>query len=147
MTNTPTKKFRELVAGDLSVSGMMRGPTPKAQAGSAMGEIKWQLEYKSQWRHTKLTLAPRIFPSSKICHVCLRRNAKLKRERERRCPSCESRHDRNLNPAMNLRNLILPPGRGPMLRDGRAMAGGSSPGETVSNDRRTAQLSLWEGDR
>ena len=51
------------------------------------------------------------------------------------------------NAAMNLRNLILPPGRGPMHRDRRAMAGASSAVETVANVRRTAQLSLWDGDR
>ena len=147
MTNTLTKKFRELVAEDLNVLGMMRGPTPKAQADSAMGEIRRQLEYKSRWRYTKLTLAPRSFPSSKICHVCQHRNAKLKREREWLCPNCGSRHERNLNAAMNLRNLILPPGRRPMLRDGGAMAGASIAGETAPNDRRTAQLSLWEDDR
>ena len=102
-----------------------------------MGVMRRQLEYKSRWKHTKLT--PRSFPSSKIFHVSLHRNAKLKREREWRCPNCGSRHERSLNAAVNLRNLILPPGRGPMLRDGRAIDGASSAGGTVSHDRRTGE--------
>ena len=36
-------------------------------------------------------------------------NAKLKRERI--LPHCATRHDRNLNAAINLRNLIMPVGR------------------------------------
>ena len=39
-------------------------------------------------------------------------NAKLKRERMWTCPNCETQHDRNLNAAINLRNLIMPAGRG-----------------------------------
>ena len=39
-------------------------------------------------------------------------NANLKREPRWTCPSCGTRHDRNLNAAINLRNLIMPEGRG-----------------------------------
>ena len=46
-----------------------------------MGEIARQIAYKAQWRHTDLTQAPKIFPSSKTCSACQYRNAKLKRER------------------------------------------------------------------
>ena len=52
------------------------------------------------------------FPSSKTCSACGTVNAKLKRERMWNCPSCATRHDRNLNAAVNLRNLIMPSGRG-----------------------------------
>ena len=48
------------------------------------------------------------FPSSKTCSACGTVNAKLKRERMWTCPSCGVRHDRNLNAAINLRNLIMP---------------------------------------
>ena len=70
MTNRLTKKYKALVIEDLNVAGMMRGPTPKAQADASMGEIRRQLEYKPIWRHTDLTLAPRSFPSSKTCSSC-----------------------------------------------------------------------------
>ena len=45
--------------------------------------------------------------------------AKLKRQRFWQCPSCTAIHDRNLNAAVNLRELLtLPADGGTMLRDG-----------------------------
>ena len=143
MTNTLTRKFKHLVIEDLNISGMMQGPTPKAQADSAMGEIRRQIEYKCRWRHAELTRAHRLFPSSKICHVCQHPNAKLKRERYWTCPTCKAGHERNQNATINLGRLILPPGRGPMLRDGKALAGAPRADETSPVERRTAQLTLW----
>ena len=138
MTNTLTKKYSHLVAEDLNVSGMMQGRTPAAQADAAMGEIARQIAYKAQWRHTSLTKAARTFPSSKTCNACQYRNAKLKRERYWTCPRCGASHERNQNAAMNLKNLLTPPGRGEELRDGKALADASSVGETGPDDRRTA---------
>ena len=68
-------------------------------------------------------------------------NAKLKRERRWQCPACQTVHDRNLNAAVNLRNLLtLPTGSGVMLRDWKALAADSLCRETGPSDRRTAQL-------
>ena len=146
MTNTLTKKYQLLVIEDLNVSGLMRGHTPKAQADAGMSEIRRQLEYKAPWRHTDLVIAPRFFPSSKICSSCQHHNAKTKRERYWTCESCGVRHERNQNAAINLKSL-LPPGRGPMLRNGKALAGASNAGETGPNDRRTAPPSLRRRQR
>ena len=88
MTSTVTRKFSELVIEDLNVAGLMRGNTPRAQADAGMGDIKRQLIYKGQWRHTRVTLASVWFPSSKTCNVCGTVNRKLKRERMWTCPSC-----------------------------------------------------------
>ena len=115
MTSTVTRKLSELVIEDLNVAGLMRGNTPRAQADAGMGDIKRQLIYKGQWRHTRVILAPMWFPSSKTCNACGTVNRNLKRERMWTCPSCATRHDRNLNAAINLRNLIMPAGRS---RDG-----------------------------
>ena len=147
MTNTVTRKFGELVIEDLNIAGMMRGPTPRAQADAGMGEIKRQLIYKSNWRFTRVTMAPVWYPSSKTCSNCGTVNAKLKRERNWRCGSCGTHHDRNLNGAINLRNLILPPGRGPTLRDGPALTLPSGDGETDPGDRRTAPQTLRDLQR
>ena len=146
MTSTLMKKYSTLVIEDLNVRGMMHGTTPKAQADASMGQIRRQLEYKGPWRHTEIVVARRDFPSSKLCHVCQYRNAKLKRERHWTCAGCGTRHERNLNAAKNLRNL-LPPGRGLMLRDGKALAAASSGGETGPEDRRTAPPGPWVRQR
>ena len=137
MTHALTRKYNILVVEDLNVRGMMQGRTPKAQADASMGEIRRQLEYKCNWRHTDLIIAHRFFPSSRICSSCQAYNEKVKRERYWTCGNCGTRHERNVNAAINLRNL-LPPGGGPMLRDGEALAGAVSAGETAPNDRRTA---------
>ena len=145
MTNTVTRKFRELVIEDLTVAGMMRGITPRAQPDAGMGEVKWQLIYKSLWRHTAVTLAPVWYPSSKTCSACRAVNAKLKRERTWTCGNRGTSHDRNVNATLNLRDLILPPGRGSTLRDGPALAIPQRKGETSPNDRRTAPSYPREG--
>ena len=137
MTRNLVNRYSVLVVEDLNVAGMMRGPTPKAQADSAMGEIRRQLYYKSKWHNTDLKAASGDFPSSKLCSNCQYCNAKLKRERFWTCPQCGTTHERNLSAPLNLKNL-LPPGRGPTLLDGKALASGTTAGETSPNDRRTA---------
>ena len=141
MTSTLVNKFQSLVIEDLNIKGMMSGMTPKAQADAGMGEVRRQLLYKGEWHHCKVVLADRFYPSSKTCSACGVVNAKLKRERRWRCGHCGVTHERNLNAAVNLRNLLtLPSGRGVTLRDGKALAAGSPCRETGPDDRRTAPL-------
>lgn len=68
------------------------------------------------------------YPSSKTCSGCGVVNAKLQREREWECENCGARHDRNVNAAISLRNLIAPPVMGEVLRDGRVPAVGGNAG-------------------
>ena len=139
MTSKLVNKYRTLVIEDLNVRGMMAGLTAKAQADAGMGEIRRQLMYKGRWHHCEVVVADRYYPSSKTCSACGVINAKLKRERRWRCGSCGTDHDRNLNAAVNLRNLLtLPSGRGVTLRDGKALATGKTYRETGPDDRRTA---------
>ena len=139
MTSTLVNKFKSLVIEDLNIKGMMAGLTPKAQADAGMGEVRRQLLYKGEWHHCDVVLADRYYPSSKTCSACGIVNAKLKRERHWRCGHCGATHERNLNAAVNLRNLLtLPSGRGVTLRDGKALAAGLPCRETGPDDRRTA---------
>ena len=108
-----------------------------------MASLTRQLLYKSQWRHCNVVLAPRFYPSSKLCSNCQTVNVKLKRERYWQCEACGTHHERNLNAAVNLRDLLaLLPSVGGTLRDGKALAVGTPNGETGPNDRRTATLSM-----
>ena len=143
MTSAVVHKFQNVVIEDLNVKGMMQGKTPKAQADSGMGEIKRQIIYKGQWHHCEVQLAHRFYPSSKTCSNCQTVNAKLKREPTWQCSNCGTVHDRNINAAVNLRNLLtLPAGSGVTLRDGKALAAGPTSGETSPSDRRTATQRL-----
>ena len=147
MTSALVHKYRTLVIEDLNVRGMMAGLTPKAQADAGMGELRRQLVYKGQWHHCKVVLADRYYPSSKTCSACGVVNARLKRERRWRCGSCGTDHDRNLNAAVNLRNLLtLPSGRGATLRDGKALAIGETYRETDLDDRGTAPPEIHSGN-
>ena len=119
ITSELVSKFQNLVIEDLHVKGMMQGRTPKAQADAAMASLKRQLLYKGQWRHCTVILAPRFYPSSKLCSNCHTVNAKLKRERYWQCPTCGTHHERNHNAAANLRDMLaLLPSVGGTLRDG-----------------------------
>ena len=139
MTAELVKKFQALAIEDLNVRGMMAGRTPKAQADAGMGEIRRQIVYKGKWHHCEVVLAHRFYPSSKTCSACGVVNAKLKRERHWQCQACGTTHERNVNAAVNLRNLLtLPAGSGATLRDGKALAAGPPCCETGPNDRRTA---------
>ena len=148
MTSQLVHKFQNLVIEDLNVAGMMHGKTPKAQADSGMGEIKRQLIYKGDWHHCEVQIAHRFYPSSKTCSNCQNVNAKLKREPTWQCSNCGTVHDRNINAAVNLRNLLtLPAGSGVMLRDGKALAAGLTSSETSPSDRRTATQRLRPAQR
>ena len=118
---------------------MTTNPEPQAQADASLGEIKRQIIYKGQGHHCEVQLAHQFYPSSKTYSNCSNVNAKLKREPRWQCPSCGMNHDRNINAAVNLRELLtLPPGSGVKLRDGKALTVGTPHGET-SPDQRACQ--------
>ena len=129
MTSTVTRKFSELVIEDLNVAGLMRGNTPRAQADAGMGDIKRQLIYKGQWRHTRGDPRTHVVPQQQD----LQRLRQSERETEAGThmdlPNCGTTHDRNLNAAINLRNLIMPAGRG---RSGGGREGVDSQEDPVS---------------
>ena len=108
MTSQLVCRYKHLVIEDLNVRGMMQGSTPKAQAYAAMGAIRRKLEYKAPWHHCHLSLAHRLYPSSKTCSNCQQVNAKLKRERYWQCPRCAATHERNINAAVNLQPVDPP---------------------------------------
>ena len=89
----------------------LTGKSKASARGRGYGEPARDEDAKGQWRHTRVILAPMWFPSGRTGSACGRVNAKLKRERTWTCDTCGTRHDRNLNAAINLRNLIMSSGR------------------------------------
>jgi len=80
-----------------------------AQAISDVGfaEFRRQLEYKTAWYGSELMVADRFFPSSRLCRHCGCINSELRlSDREWTC-DCGVVHDRDLNAAINLKNLAV----------------------------------------
>lgn len=67
-------------------------------------KIHTQLEYKARWENIPVIKAPRSFPSTKQCSVCGNKYNVGKSEIYC-CPKCGLIIDRDINAALNLRNL------------------------------------------
>jgi putative transposase len=98
-----------LVIEDLNVSGMVKNH----KLAKSIGACSWyefvrQLEYKSLWYGKNLIKIGRFEPSSKLCSNCGTINQELKLEdREWICKNCGSVHDRDINAAINIKNIGL----------------------------------------
>lgn len=102
-----TKAVREsqaIAVEDLNVRGMMANHNlAKAVGDASMGEMARQLEYKCAWYGRGFVRVGRFFPSSKTCSACgaVYRGLTLS-ERSWTCRACGTRHDRDLNAAINI---------------------------------------------
>jgi putative transposase len=64
------------------------------------------MEYKAKRYGTRLIIADRWYPSSRLCSVCGWKNEALTlKDRQWTCPECGAHHDRDLNAARNLKRL------------------------------------------
>jgi len=114
-----------IVIEDLNVSGMVRNRhLARAISDCGWGEFRRQLAYKCERTGRELVVIDRWYPSSKTCSACGYRLAELSLStRHWTCPSCRSRHDRDINAAKNI------------LAAGLAVARGS-PGDACGADVR-----------
>ena len=104
-----TGQFHTIGIEDLNVKGMLRNHC-LARAISDMGfrELRRQLEYKAAWRSVQLVVVDRWYPSSKTCSSCGHRLDSLELAvREWCCPGCGALHDRDVNAAINLREVAV----------------------------------------
>ena len=96
-----------IVIEDLNVRGMLANHC-LAQAISDVGfaELRRQIEYKAAASGVKVLLADRWYPSSKTCSACGSVKQELTlADREYVCHECGVILDRDLNAALNLKNL------------------------------------------
>jgi putative transposase len=93
-----------IVIEDLNVSGMVRNHRlARAISDCGWGEFRRQLMYKCQRYGRQLVVIDRWYPSSKTCSACGHRRAELRLSaRHWTCPSCRTRHDRDINAAKNI---------------------------------------------
>ena len=75
---------------------------------AAWSEFVRQLEYKSEWYGKNVLFIGRFEPSSKLCHKCGHINQDLKlSDREWVCPVCGEKLDRDVNAAMNIKEIAF----------------------------------------
>ena len=71
-------------------------------------EFRRQLEYKAKMRGGQIIIVDRFFPSSKMCSSCGHiLKELLLSTRKWVCPECGTAHDRDVNAAINLRNMAV----------------------------------------
>jgi putative transposase len=106
-TTEIVRRFGVIGIEDLNVRGMMaNGRMARAIADVGVFEFRRQLEYKAAMRGVRIVVAGRWFPSSRTCSECGDSHAGLTlADREWACDGCGVVHDRDLNAAINLRDL------------------------------------------
>ena len=114
---------------DIDMRGMARSMNfGKSVMDNGWGMFRTFLKYKMRDRGKYLVKIDRFFPSSKRCHECGHVKSDLAlSDREWVCPECGTKHERDRNAALNIRDEAKR-----MLLSGDFPAGGQS-GSTVGH--------------
>lgn len=98
------RRYDLIVVEDLAVGNMVKNHClAKSISDSGWAEFRRQLEYKTAWYGRRLIVIDRWYPSSKLCSHCGHLLSKLSLStRHWTCPTCGTRHDRDLNAAKNI---------------------------------------------
>lgn len=102
-------QVNSIVVEDLNTKGMMKNH----KLAGAIGDVGWNefsrmLQYKCEWNGKNFLQIGRFEPSSKTCSACGFVNKELTlKERSWLCPSCGREHDRDINAAINIKNMKL----------------------------------------
>jgi putative transposase len=109
LTSYLCKNHALIAIEDVHVVGMLKNHClAQAVADSNFGEIRRQLEYKSLWYGVHLVTIDRFYPSSKTCSGCTYVKPELKlSERVFVCEACGRVMDRDLNAAINIRDVAV----------------------------------------
>ena len=103
-----------IVVEDLAVANMVRNRSlAKAISDCGWGTFRAMLDYKTAKAGRHLIVIGRWYPSSKTCSACGHLLAELSlNTRTWQCPSCRTRHDRDINAAKNILAAGLAVGAG-----------------------------------
>ncbi len=107
LTTALTRSFHTIGIEDLNVQGMVKNRC-LARSISDMGffEFRRQLHYKAAMRGGQVVVADRWFANSKTCSGCGHKLEILPLSaRQWTCPECGANHDRDVNAAINLKQV------------------------------------------
>ncbi len=109
LTTSLTRRFHTIGIEDLNVRGMVKNRhLARSVADMGFFEFRRQLEYKAAMRGGQVMVADRFFASSKTCSNCGHKLEVLSLSvRQWACPACGVVHDRDVNAAVNLKNMAV----------------------------------------
>lgn len=109
LTSDLTRRFDTIGVEDLNVRGMVRNRhLARSIADMGFFEMRRQLQYKAAMRGGQIVVADRFYPSSKTCSGCGHKlDALPLAVRHWECPACGQKNDRDINAAVNLRNMAV----------------------------------------
>lgn len=109
LTTNLTRRFHSIGIEDLNVRGMVKNHhLTRSIADIGFFEFRRQLVYKAEMRGGQIVVADRFFASSKMCSCCgYRLEALPLAVRKWTCPACSTHHDRDINAAINLKNMAV----------------------------------------
>lgn len=109
LTSYLCKNHALVAIENLHVAGMLKNHClAQAVSDSNFGEIRRQLEYKAAWHGVQIVTVDRFYPSSKTCSACGYVKPELSLgERTFICEECGNVLDRDLNAAINIRDVAV----------------------------------------
>ena len=101
--------YKTICLEDLNVKGMLQNHhLARAIQDASWSEFTRQLQYKSDWNGGNIIYIGRFEPSSKTCSVCGYKKDDLKlSDRSWVCPQCGTKHDRDINAAINIKEMAF----------------------------------------
>ena len=103
------KEYKLVCVEDLDLRGLSQSlRLGKSTMDNGFGGFRERLAYKLAGAGGVLVKTPRFFPSTRLCSCCgerLPKGSLSLSDREWVCPSCGARHDRDVNAAVNIRDM------------------------------------------
>ncbi|MBR4471408.1 MAG: IS200/IS605 family element transposase accessory protein TnpB [Erysipelotrichaceae bacterium] len=107
LSNSLVSENQTISLENLEIRNMLRNH----HLAESISDVSWYkfktlLKYKAELYGTKIVEIDTFFPSSQMCSVCGYRNPNVKDLRVRfwTCPQCQTRLDRDINAAINIKN-------------------------------------------